>query len=249
MRPIFLLLAFLMHSQILVVTACRSSSLSSSPTAATPPPLTATSTATMIPPATPTVALPATAIETTATLNLAPFTLTLPEPWSALRPRADEWQRQVQTLAAIQPALAQAAEALLAMQPATTTVVLAWPGTTQPAITLVAAVTPAEDVSLQTYVATAAAELQQPAITGAKVTMHSASIRYDLHPEQLPLAILHYTMPASDSATAPIITGYQAMTIDKTAAHMILLTFTIHDAQPAAALAVIESIVATLQEK
>ena len=202
----------------------------------------------MTPPAKPTATLPATALESVTTLDIAPFTLTLPEPWSALRPRADEWRAQVQTLAASKPALAQVAEALLAMQPTTTTVVLAWPASTVAAITLVAAVTPAEAVSLQTYVATAATELQQSATADAKVTVHSANIRYDLHPEQLPLAILHYTMQPNDT-TAPLITGYQAMTIDKTAAHLLLLTFTIHEPQPASALAVVESIIATLQEK
>ncbi len=253
MRPILLLLAFLMQGQILFITACRPAST----TAATPTPLSPSvqpstqlaaqpiSIAAVTAQATPTVEVPATTVQLTTTLDLAPFTLTLPTPWSALRPSADEWQQEIQTLTTIKPDLAQA---LLALQPLTTTLVLAWPPTTMQAITLVAAVIPAEDVNLQTYVAAATAELQQqPSMTAAKITVQRADVRYDLHPEHLPLATLHYTRSAS--GTAPSLTGYQVMTLDKTAAHMILLTFTIREAQPEAALAVVESIVATLREK
>ena len=256
MRPIFLLIAAL-----LLTAACGQSPSAATPTApaetvqalaqavvVTVTPM-ATSRATLLPPATPSVALPATLAETTSILALAPFTLTLPVPWSALQPRPDEWARQVELVATHKPYLAASAAALLAMQPITPTILLAWPLTDTPAITLVGAVTPAEDVTLQQYLAAAAAELQQPsAATGVNITVQQATIRYDLHPAHWPLAILHYTLQASDPTLAPITTGYQVMTLDKTGANLLLLTFTIHEAQPEATLAVVESIVATLQE-
>ncbi len=141
-----------------------------------------------------------------------------------------------------------AAEAILAMQALTPTVALAWSPANTPAITLVAAVTPAEALTLQRYLAAAEADLQQtPSPSGVNITVQQATIRYDLHPAHWPLAILHYTMQASDQAASPVVTGYQVMTLDKTATHLLLLTFTIQEAEPAAALAMVESIVATLQ--
>lgn len=198
-------------------------------------------------------------VEHTAILAMAPFTVTFPTPWSLLKPNQSEWGTTVAAVPQGKPALAADLEAILAMADAATSVALAWPPTTQPDISLIAAVVPADDLTLSTYLAAARAALEpEAAVEGVHVTIKKAGVRYDLHQEQLPVAVLHYelteektteeTSAATENAPAAPTTGYQAVLLDGTGAHLLLLTFTVHAVEPDAAVTLIESIVAAIQQ-
>lgn len=217
----------------------------------TPPPETVLTTS-----ATPSP-LPAGRIEQTALLALAPFTITFPAPWSLLWPERNGWAQQLQSLQETKPELASDLEAIGAMADDETAVALAWPPSTVPqpgaAITLVAAVTPAENLTLSTYLNAITDTFASAALVAQPhITVTNSSIRYDLHEAGLPVAILHYVtadvITGETSTAAPPTTHYQAVLLDKSGEKLLLLTFVIRDAEPTAALAIINAIVATIQQ-
>lgn len=217
----------------------------------TPPPETVLTT-----PPTPSP-LPAGRIEQTALLALAPFTITFPAPWSLLRPERNGWAQQLQSLQETKPELASDLEAIGAMAEDDTALALAWPPSAVPqpgaAITLVAAVTPAEDLTLSTYLnAVTDAFASAALVAQPHITVTNSSIRYDLHEAGLPVAILRYVTTdviTGETNTAALpTTHYQAVLLDKSGEKLLLLTFVIRDAEPTAALAIINAIVATIQQ-
>lgn len=197
-----------------------------------------------------TTATPTPAIATilTATLDLAPFTITLPAPWLVYHPQAAEWPDQVQQFQADHPNLEQYFQVLATAAP-TTTLALAWPAASHPDVTLFAAVTPAADLTLQTYLIVTAEELTQSRLTvGSRIKIQSATIRYDLHHAHVPVAVLQYTLPGSGPEDDPtqLITGYQAALLDTSGTQLLLLTFTSQAADAEQMLALVEAIIAAI---
>ncbi|MEZ4733550.1 MAG: hypothetical protein R3E79_41165 [Caldilineaceae bacterium] len=188
-------------------------------------------------------------VEQTAMLAMAPFTVTFPTSWSLLRPTQSEWDTQVATVQQVQPVLAADLDAILAMADQATAIALAWPPAEQPDISLRAAVVPADDLTLSTYLAAARAALETaPPVEGVPIAIKDVGIRYDLHQEQLPVAVLHYEISGEKITEEAPTTGYQAVLLDSTGAHLLLLTFTVRSAEPDAALTLVESIVAAIQQ-
>lgn len=212
-------------------------------------------------PVTPGPAFQSDAGEHTAILALAPFTITFPAAWSVLRPERNTWIQAVKHLQQTKPELAGDLDTISAMAAGETTLALAWqPATTttlstkintkiNTEISLVAAVTPAEDLTLSTYLTALTDELSKSELaTKPPITLQSVSIRYDLHQEGIPVAVLHYVTTEEPGAAVPLTTHYHAVLLDETATHLLMLTFTVRDPQPAAALTVIDAIIATIQQ-
>jgi hypothetical protein len=239
------------------VMACRSAEPTATPTVPTP-----------LPPvrqAAPTLSLPQAAVKpvttgflqatavTTTTIALAPFIIELPTPWLLLQPESQAWFSQVQQVQATKPRLVHYLETLLTVQPKAAMVV-AWHTAPSTDLTLIVAVTRAEGLTLQSYLAAAREELEQSRLmVGSGVRVKSADIRYDLHQAQVPVMTLHYTLDMAKSAgkateaTEDSITGYQAVMLDPTGEHLLLLTFITHNPTAEAALPLIDSIVAAIQ--
>lgn len=180
-------------------------------------------------------------------IPLHPFTITLTAPWSVLRPTDATWHNQLQQVAANQPRLAHYLAALATTPPLEQNVVLTWPPSASDDFVLATAVIPADNLTLQSYLAAVQEELAQSRLLlGAAVTLKSAEIRYDLRQDHLPVATVHYTVPATHDAVG---TGYQAVMIDKTGTWLLLLTAVTADPNPAPMLAQLDTIVATIQEE
>lgn len=184
---------------------------------------------------------------TTDQIALRPFTLTLAAPWPVLRPTDTAWQTQLQQLAANQPRLAHYLTALATTPTLAQRIALTWPPTPPNNLVLAAAVTPADGLTLQSYLAAVQDELAQSRLLlGAAVTLKKAAVRYDLRQDHLPVATVLYTLPATQDTAG---TGYQAVMIDRTGSALLLLTAVTPDPNPAPMLALLETIVATIQEE
>ena len=242
-RPIFYLFVFCILCTIALIGYTQWAT-------PTPPPATAVpATATSQPTATPTTA-PTTApspVLTTDHIALFPFTLALTAPWPVLRPTDAAWQSQLQQLAANQPRLAHYLAALATTPSLEKSIALTWPPAPSNDLVLAAAVTPADGLTLQSYLAALQEELAQSRLLlGAAVTLKRAEIRYDLRQDHRPVATVHYTLPATQNTAG---TGYQAVMIDKTGTQLLLLTTVTTDPNPAPMLALLDAIVATIQEE
>lgn len=238
-RPIFTLLVFCVLLGIAVIGYTQWSTPTPPPAPAT---LTATSqsTATMTPTPVP--------ILTTDHLALPPFTLSLGAPWSVLVPTDGAWSTKLQQLAAEKPMLSPYWAALGDLPANGTHLALTWPPPATADLLLVAALIPAEALTLQGYLAAAKEELAQSRLLlGAAVTVSQAEIRYDLREDHIPVAIVRYTLPTSAYTNAS--TGYQAALLDKTGTQLLLLTALTHEADPSRALAQIDALLATIQEE
>lgn len=212
----------------------------------TPPPATVTPTATRQPTTIPTPE-PA-PILTADQLPLPPFTLALGAPWSVLRPIDEGWGAKLQQLASEKPMLSRYWTALATLPNRETALALTWPPTATTDLLLAAALTPAEGLTLQSYLAAAKEELAQSRLLlGAAVTVGQAEIRYDLRADHIPVAIIRYTLPAKDSQH--VSTGYQVAMLDKSGTYLLLLTAITQDADPTKALAQIDTLVASIQEE
>lgn len=238
-RPIFYLFVFCILCTIVLIGYTQWAP-------PTPPPATAVpSTATSQPTATPTTA--PSPVLTTDHIALRPFTLTLAAPWPVLRPTDAAWQSQLQQLAANQPRLAHYLAALATTPSLEKSIALIWPPAPSNDLVLAAAVTPADGLTLQSYLAALQEEVAQSRLLlGSAVTLKRAEIRYDLRQDHLPAATVHYTLPATPDAAG---TGYQAVMIDKTGTQLLLLTAVTTDPNPAPMLALLDAIVATTQEE
>lgn len=242
-RPILYLLTFCILLGIAIIGSTQWSTPTPPPATAAPP------TATSQPAATSTAASPPAL--TTDHIALPPFTITLAAPWPVLRPSDGEWAGRLQAIAATQPMLTHYVAALAAV-PRETTIALTWPAAATTDLQIVAAVIPADGLTLQGYLAAVKEEFAQSRLLlGAAVTIKSAALRYDLRQDHVPVATLHYTQaarPGANPADAPS-TGYQAVMIDKTGKHLLLLTAVTHDVVPTNALALFDALVATIQEE
>lgn len=212
----------------------------------TPPPATATPT-----PATRQPTAPATVeqapILTTDQIVLSPFILALEQPWAVLRPEDQAWNAKIQQLAAAKPLLTHYWAALAALSDSKTALALTWPPTATTDLWLVVAVTPAEELTLQGYLAAAAAELgQSRLLLGTAMMVNQATLRYDVRPDHIPVATIRYTLP--DGAHKQAVTGYQTAMLDKTGTHLLLLTAVTHDPDPAKAVALVDALTAAVQE-
>jgi hypothetical protein len=222
---------------------------------AAPPPTTATQTLIVTaPPITPApdAAVVSLTAEPTFTdrITLAPFTIILPTSWPVLRPTEIAWAAQLAQIETQNPPLAYYLMALTTTAAVRKTIALAWLPTPEGELTLTATVVPADGVSLPGYLAAAQTELAQSRLAlGSGITVQRAVIRYDLHEEHIPVATILYTMPGSKTGVTERrpVTGYQAAMLDTTGTHLLLLTFVTPQTQPDATVALIESIVAQLQ--
>ena len=240
-RPIFYLFVFCILCTIALFGYTQWATSPSPAPLATAVPATATSQPTATATTAPSPVL------TTDHIDLLPFTLTLAAPWPVLRPTDAAWQTQLQQLAANQPRLAHYLAALATTPSLEKSIALTWPPTPPNDLVLAAAVTPADGLTLQSYLAAIQEEVAQSRLLlGAAVTLKRAEIRYDLRQDHLPVATVHYTLPVTPDAAG---TGYQAVMIDKTGTQLLLLTAVTPDPNPAAMLALLDAIVATIQEE
>lgn len=238
-RPIFYLFVFCILCTIALIGYTQWATPTAPPATAVPATVTSPPTATAT-----TAPLP---VLTTDHIALFPFTLALTAPWPVLRPTDAAWQSQLQQLAANQPRLAHYLAALATTPALAKSMALTWPPTSPNNLVLAAAVTPADGLTLQSYLAALQEELAQSRLLlGAAVTLKRAEIRYDLHQDHRPVATVHYTLPATQNTAG---TGYQAVMIDKTGTQLLLLTTVTTDPNPAPMLALLEAIVATIQEE
>lgn len=238
-RPIFYLLVFCILCTVTLISYRQWATPTAPPATAAPATVTSPSTATATTAPSP--------VLTTDHIDLRPFTLTLAAPWPVLRPTDAAWQTQLQQLAANQPRLAHYLAALANTPALEKSIALTWPQTAPNQLVLAAAVTPTDGLTLQSYLAAVQEELAQSRLLlGAAVTLKRAAIRYDLRQDHLPVATVHYTLPATPDAAG---TGYQAVMIDKTGTQFLLLTAVTPDPNPAPMLALLEAIVATIQEE
>lgn len=114
---------------------------------------------------------------------------------------------------------------------------------------LVAAVAPADGLTLQAYLAAAQTALEQSRLTlGTGLVVQSATLRYDLQAAQIPLATIQYTLPVKATDTSGAVTCYQAAMLDQTGTHLLLLTFVAQSVHLPAIQAQIETILANLQD-
>lgn len=239
-RPILTLLVFCILLSVAVIGYAQWSTPTPPPATVLPPTATSQPTATITPVPDP--------ILTTDHLALPPFTLSLGAPWSVLVPRDGAWSTKLQQLAAEKPMLNHYWAALATLPASETRLALTWPPTATTDLLLVVAITPAEHLTLQGYLAAAKEELAQSRLLlGAAVTVSQAEMRYDLREDHIPVAIVRYTLPAGTHPNAS--TGYQAALLDKTGTSLLLLTALTHEAEPSKALAQIDALVAAIQEE
>ena len=173
----------------------------------------------------PTVATPTTvtAIPITDTIELAPFTLHLPALWPVLHAGDAGWNAQLQQMQRTHPHLEHYLQKLLPTALGGTTVIVAW-NPAPPANTFIfAAITPADGLTLQGYLAAMTEELEQSRLmVGSAVTVRQAQLNYDLHQDNIPLAIIHYTLTPKTKEQK--IAGYQAAMLDSQTDRLLLLT-------------------------
>lgn len=168
-------------------------------------------------------------------------------PWAVLRPEDEAWAAKIQQLAAAKPLLTHYWSALAALPANEISLALTWPPTTTTDLILVVAVAPAEELTLQGYLAAAKEELgQSRLLLGAAITVNQAALRYDVRQDHIPVATIRYALPAAAKGDAG--TGYQAAMIDKTGMHLLLLTAVTHDPDPAKAVTLVDTLMAAVDE-
>jgi hypothetical protein len=193
-----------------------------------------------------------TVMTVTSSIQLTPFAITLPSPWSVEHFSAAAWQSQLQRQQEDKPTLAHYFRILRAVETVETGVVLTWPTASTTELTMLAVVAPVADLSLQTYLTEATTELEQSRLTvGSGLRLTSAQIRYDLHEAQLPVAMLSFTLPQSGPPGSPSqpeqrVQGYQVAMLDPAGSHLLLLTFISRDPMPDLAEKLMEAIIATV---
>jgi hypothetical protein len=239
--PIKRYMYFLLWCAFLLVTSACQPADTSTPTI-TPVVASTTAPSASIKAATPT---PLPALLTTATIELAPFTIHLPTQWPVLHAGDARWDAQLQQLQRTNPHLEHYLQKLLPAALAGTKISLAW-SPSPPADTLVVvAVAPADGLTLAGYLRAVTEELEQSRLTvGSAVTIQQAQIEYDLHQAGLPLALIHYTLTPKTKEQK--IVGYQAALLDSQTNHLLLLTLITPDPPTAEAQALITSIFRTI---
>ena len=184
-------------------------------------------------------------VPTTDIIELAPFAIHLPAQWSILRSSDDAWIDQLHDLQRTHPHLEHYIQKLLPASLAETSVIVAWAPSPLADTLVVAAITPADGLSLQGYLDAMTEELAQSRlIVGSAVTVHEAQLRYDLHQDNIPLALIQYTRSAKTKEQK--IAGYQAAMLDSTTDRLLLLTIITPDPVAQASQVMIESLFRTI---
>jgi len=223
-----------------VATSCQTSE-PAPPTAQVTPP--ATAAPTLEPTTASTTAL--STVPTTDTIALAPFTIYLPTQWPVLHSSDGGWSAQLQQLQRTHPHLEHYIQKLLPAALAGTKVIFAWNQSPSSNTIIVAAITPADGLTLQGYLSAITEELEQSRLmVGSAVTVRQAQMYYDLHQENIPLAFVHYTLTPKTKEQK--IAGYQAAMLDSKTDHLLLLTIITPDPVAEEAQALITSIFRTI---
>lgn len=197
----------------------------------------------------PAITAPQSTLVITSSITLAPFRINLPESAPVLYPSDARWAGQLVQLQQQQPHLVNYLTALANIPTVGKRVALVQLPVAAETLTLVAAAVPSEGLTLQTYLATAQAELEQSRLVlGSGIVVQAATIRYDLHEANIPLATLQYTLPGSSDDAQGARSGYQAAMLDQSGSHLLLLTFVAAPTPMAAAQEQIATILAQLQE-
>ena len=239
-RAHFLLWCLLL---VIVTSACQPTDTATPVAQVIPTPTTEPATIPIA--ATPTTA---TAVPIADTIALAPFTIHLPATWPMLHAGDAGWNAQLQQIQRTHPHLEHYLQKLLPAALAGTTVIVAW-NPSPPASTIVmAAITPANGLTLQGYLSAITEELEQSRLmVGSAVTIHQAQMRYDLHQANIPLAFVHYTL--TPKTKEPKIAGYQAAMLDSQTDQLLLLTIITPDSAAEESQAIITSILRTIAVK
>jgi hypothetical protein len=181
--------------------------------------------------------------ELTTTINLPPFTLTFPTAWSVRYSYPET----------IEPPTVTDANNLETIRNAATDgteFAHAWQTTTAQQISLVAAVTPADKLTLSAYLTNLTRSITQPNENDqSRLTLNRAKMLYDLHQDGVPIALAQCTITHQDRLHTQPTDHYHAAIMNRAADKMLLLTFRYHTAQHRTIEATIDNILAQIQQE